>query len=209
MKKKIGIIGLALLLITLVYQGTMAVMQESTNVNSKMSAAKLGVAIVQNDAFGKDAEKEVTFDKVMPGATVEHDLKVENTKDKDVYIRVTLTKYWVDEKGKKQTSADAALINTLSNWTDWIVVDDAENSNNEVMYFYYKKPVKANEATTSFLRQVQCSTKIEDNIYAKYSIKLDVDVEAVQTVGAKDAILSEWGMNVTIDENNNIVSVEE
>lgn len=208
MKKKLSLIGLSLVLITLVYQGTMAVIQESTNIDTKMSAAKLGVSIVQNNEIGKEAKKGVTFENILPGANIAHDLKVENTKDKDVYVRVTLTKYWEDENKKKLVNADAKWIELLTGEGNWMMVE-AGNTNDEMMYFYYTKPVKAKEITTSFLKEIKCSTALKDQSYANYQMKIEVEVEAIQTVGAKDAILSEWGMEVEIDENQQITSIIE
>ena len=209
MKKKLGLIGVAILLIALVYQGTMAIFQESTKVNTKLNAASLGVSIVQNDDISKEANTHITFDNALPGAQIKHDLKVRNTKKEDVYVRVTMSKYWENQDGKKLVDADAKLIQLLSGWNDWFVIDDSENSNNEVMYFYYKKPLSTNTMSTSFLEQIICSSELKDQSYAQYKIKVDVEVDAVQRVGAEDAILSEWGMFASFDDNGNMISIEE
>lgn len=209
MKKKLSLIGLAIILLALVYQGTMAVIQESTNVNTKMNAASLGIAIVTNDQSKDEDNDKITFENALPGKMINHNLKVENTKNKDVYVRVTLTKYWEDKNGKKVVEADARFIELLGTYNDWIVIDDSANSNNEVMYFYYKKPLKSKSISSSFLEKIKCSSSLEDQKYSQYQMKVDVEVDAIQTVGAQDAILSEWGMDVTFDNNKNIVSVEE
>ncbi len=209
MKKKLGLIGAAILLIALVFQGTLAVFQESTNVNTKLKAAQLGVSIVLNDDTTKEAASHITFDNALPGANIKHDLKVRNTKNEDVYVRVTMTKYWENENGEKLVDADAKLIQLMSQWNDWIVVDDAANSNNEVMYFYYKKPLASQGISTSFLEQIICSNELSDKAYSQYQIKVDVEVDAIQTIGAEDAILSEWGMYASFDANGNIVSMDE
>lgn len=209
MKKKIGLIAVAVLLIALVYQGTMAVFQGSTNVKTKLNTASLGVSIVQNDDVTNEAKDHITFDNALPGANINHDLKVRNTKNEDVYVRVTLTKYWEDKNNEKLVEANAKMIELVSQWNDWIVVDDGANSNNEVMYFYYKKPLKTNEISTSFLESIICSKELNDKAYANYQIKVDVEVDAIQSIGAEDAILSEWGMFASFDGNGNIVSMDE
>lgn len=209
MKRKLTIAMLAILLVSLVYQGTMAVMQEVTNVDAKMNAATLGITIVQNDDISKEASEHITFENALPGSVLKQNLKVHNSQDKDVYIRVTMSKYWTDANNEKLVNADAKLIELLAEWNDWIVIDDGANSNNEMMYFYYKKPLLPSQTTPAFIDSIRCSSDLKNDEYADYQMKVDIEVDAIQTVGAQDAILSEWGMNVDFDENGSILAIEE
>ena len=46
-------------------------------------------------------------------------------------------------------------------------------------------------------------------MYSPLTIKVDVEVDAIQKVAAKDAILAEWGLDAQFDSNGNIVSISE
>lgn len=207
MKKKI-IIALALMLIAFgAYQGTMAVFHQETGVDSPISAGKLGIEIINSSS--KKITNSVSFDKILPGAIIDDEISIHNAKDKELYVRITLTRYWVDENGKKVTDANAKFIDPITkNDKNWIIMEDGQ-ANNEIIYFYYKLPIVANEVTSNFIDQVEFDSNISEQRYGSYSANISLEAEAVQMIGAQDAMLSQWGIEAMIDENGKITAITE
>lgn len=89
---------------------------------------------------------------------------------------------------------------------NWIIDDTDEYK--EVVYMYYKMPVKAKEGTSHAIDNIMIGNITNQEFYSKLKVKVDVEVDAIQTVAAKDAILAEWGMDVTFDANDNMTQVQ-
>ena len=47
------------------------------------------------------------------------------------------------------------------------------------------------------------------NEYASYQVQIDVEADGIQKYAAKQAILAEWGLDVEIDDQGILQSVEE
>ncbi len=215
MKKTALVITAGLLLVFLVYQGSMAFFHAQTEVGAKISTGKLGIDIVETST-NKWASKTVDgfeFNKVMPGSKIDSSAFIKNVEDMNLYVRVTATKYWTDKEGNKLPDADASLIHlNSSNADDWLIKDDGENSNNEILYFYYKKPLQPNQKTSDFMDSLNISSDLSDQTYGNYKVHLSLEADAVQSLDASEAVLSEWGLSdeeITFDENGNIVTVNE
>ena len=205
--KKIKIVMLSLLLLGIAYQGTLAVLHQSGNVDTIMSAGTLGIEIVGNKDKNSDSVK---FESALPGSLLESQLKIENTKDKELYVRVVMTKYWTHNNGDKQVDANASYIHLITEQAnDWYIVDNSESSNGEEVVFYYKKPITSKESTSFFLNAIQLSEDISDKAYANYHASLHIEANAIQKVGAKEAMLSEWGIEAEFNENGTIASIVE
>lgn len=212
MKKILMVITAAVLLTALVYQGSMAFFHSETQVGAKISAGNLGIDLVENteSTNATKTDKGFQITAAMPGDEIKNAVYVKNVKDNTLYVRVTATKFWEDENGNKLPDADASLIKFKTNdLQDWIIIDDAENSNSEVVYFYYKKPIKSDTSSSNLIDSVIIDPRLEDKQYTNYRINLSFDAEAVQSYQGKDAILSEWGAEIVTDANGNIVSVED
>ncbi|MFR6100378.1 MAG: hypothetical protein ACLUIS_10110 [Longibaculum sp.] len=125
------------------------------------------------------------------------------------YIRITLTKYWSDSHDEKNFDADSAKILLENNNSDWII--DTSDENNEVVYCYYKKPIDSKTSTTHVVDAIKIADlkNADQDLYSPLTIKVDVEVDAIQKVAAKDAILAEWGLDAQFDSNGNIVSISE
>ena len=66
--------------------------------------------------------------------------------------------------------------------------------------------------TDLFVNQIKLSGNIDNTNAMRYSglsAHLSFEAEAIQKVGAESAILSEWGLEVKIDNNDVIQYVEE
>ena len=121
-----------------------------------------------------------------------------------------ITCHIIRGSGEKNFDADSALIelNGLDE-NDWIIDDSDEN--HEVVYCYYRHPLQANESSSNVINSIRVGNiaSKDQGLYAGLQMKVDVEVDAIQKVAASDAMLAEWGMDVTFDENGTITAVEE
>lgn len=213
MKKKLKLMGLAAtLLVVAVIGGSLAYFRAETDTQTPISVGNLGVELRLDDVGNQSYIKDniLDIDGGLPGDKYSYPVYAYNTGDYDAYIRITLTRYWEDKtNNKKNFEADASKIELdldAADKANWII-DDADK-NKEVVYMYYKMPVKAKEGTSHAIDNIMIGDITDQEFYSKLKVKVDVEVDAIQTVAAKDAILAEWGMDVTFDANGNMTQVQ-
>lgn len=203
-------VTVALLFIFLVYQGSMAFFHAETEVGAKISAGKLGISLIENSTHENATKVDdgYRYTGIMPGAMINNTAYVENVKEKSLYVRVTAEKYWETKTGEKLADLDASLIELYTaNSSDWIIIDDSQNSNSEVVYFYYKYPMAQGAKTTNLLDNIKISSDLSDKDYRNLQINVQLEADAIQTYAAEDAVLSEWGIELELDENGTIISI--
>lgn len=202
--------------------GTYAAFVSSSNpIEKDVTAPELGIEIHQNiDQQALESGKAVqTGDGIqylggMPGEVVSEEVSVGAAgKSTDCYVRVTVYKSWTEADGRKITDpekADPAEIGIETiNKEDWIIQQPEDDT--EVMYFYYKKPLQAGEATTNLMDSfsiLKDSASQNSNAYAGLGVSIEFEADAIQRVAAKDAMISEWGITATFD-GDNLTAVEE
>ena len=196
MKKKVLLMGLAAVMVMgAVVGGSLAAGQASAEnpVTAPLAAATL-----------------------MPADEIEvkDGYKVDNTGSVDAYIRVTVTKYWADGKGKT-TDLAAENIELGLNSEDWLQAESLfEGNSNETEVYYYKYPVPAGQSTSELLESIGIPADLT-NDYADKTVKLEAVADGVQFAGADAAdlnasgILASWGVVAELDANGNLVSVTE
>lgn len=146
----------------------------------------------------------------------------------DQYVRVIVHKRWlkVDEDGSVSELADTTLnpdfidLNFV-NINDDYWIEDISQATKEQRVFYYHHILKANEESELFantiridpaiVKEVKTETTEADDgtiittyLYDDYKFEIYVEVDAVQTHNAKEAILSAWGVDVTINEDKTL-----
>ncbi|MCI9485853.1 MAG: hypothetical protein HFI64_02570 [Lachnospiraceae bacterium] len=210
MKKKLILIGVAAILVmTALIGGSLAYFQaDGREVRQQLGTRRLGISLM-GDTEGPERLQDgnLRFDTVMPGAEIKKEIFVENTENTELYARVTVSKYWLRrENGRLEKAMDlnAEKIELDYRESDWLLLKE----DTEQLVLYYTKPLAPGERTASIMDQIKISTDI-GNAYANTGVGLDIEADAVQTVAAKDAILSEWGVLATIDGNGVITAVEE
>lgn len=211
MKKIILIATAVVLLVCLVYQGSIAFFHTETQVGTKVSAGRLGINLVETSTHENVVVSETgyRFSSIMPGSRIHSEAYIENVKDKTLYVRVSAEKYWESKEGVKLPDANSSLITLVTNNPEnWIVKED-EGSNGEIVYFYYRLPIKANEKSSNVLDAIEVSEGLTDKDYKGYQINVNLEAEAIQSTVAQDAVLSEWGIEIELDADGNIVSVNE
>lgn len=218
MKTKKGIITALVCLALIGITGfSYAAIVSSTDTTKDVSTSNLDISLVQTSEDGQEVQSEngvIGFDygKVVPGTTIDESMAVRaGDSSKDTYVRVTVTRYWSKDGIK---SVDSEFINPTSielnaTGSDWIMVEDPDDL--EVVYFYYRLPLSANQVTSNL---VDGFTLLGDgtgnsNKYSGYSSHIDFFAEGVQVLAGKDAMLAEWGVEATIGNNNEIIDIVE
>lgn len=185
MKKKVLLAIAALLLLVFVYQGSLAFFRKEKGVSTPISAKTLGIELIDHtdDTRAEMTAEGYTFKNVMPNDALHREVCVKNVKEKNLYVRITATRYWKDRDGKA--------------------------SNHEIVYFYYKKPILPQDQSDNVIDRIVLSEDIKGEEYQEYQAYLHLQADAIQDVVAQEAILAEWGIEATFDKQGNITSIEE
>ncbi len=133
-------------------------------------------------------------------------LTVRNSGSIDQYVRVRIYRYWMRD-GEKIPSLSPDLIDlNLVNADSWI---KNPNETAECTELFYKGILSSGEETEAFADTIRIDgslsyeAKVETNgdvittvyKYDGVEFHVDVEVDAVQTHNAKDAIKSAWGVD--------------
>lgn len=149
-------------------------------------------------------------EKLALGKQYEETLSVKNSGDIDQYVRVRIYKYWTKkESTAKETSLSPDLIKlNLVNDGQWIN-PDPQAVNKECTELYYKGILAAGESSVNFADGISIDGKLAAEVEVKkegntitttykydgVEFHVNVEVDAVQTHNAQDAIHSAWGVD--------------
>lgn len=201
----------------------------SEDYETDIKLHEIGVTLVEN---GKAVEGELLTGLLKEGEELKlataypETLSVSNSGVINEYVRVSIHKYWLDEKGEKLVTLSPDLIDLhLVNLnTDWLL--DEEASTEERTVLYYNKLLSSGSATASFADKLTIDGSVAnhisetrettgpDNKYTTITTVYEYDgarfcieakVDAVQEHNAQDAIWSAWGRKVTV--NNGALSL--
>ena len=171
----------------------------------------IGIALVENGAAVDDLLLSHLCDedgRMIPGKAYAEDLRVRNDGTIDMFVRVILRCYWVDDNGKRvDLSPDLVVLNGADgSWQRDPSSDTAESA-----VWYYKKLLKPGEVSDRFNTTITLDPEvaeaytvtadgktIESYLYDGYHLALDVEANGVQTHNAEDAIKSAWGVDVAV-----------
>ena len=135
------------------------------------------------------------------------ELAVHNSGSIDEYVRVRIYRYWMDQDGKKETSLSPELIRlNLINTDQWV---ERKNASKECIELYYKGILPSGSTTELFADKIRIDGALAEDVeikedkgiittvyrYDGVRFFVDVEVDAVQTHNAQDAIKSEWGVD--------------
>lgn len=208
MKKKVlAVIGV--LAVGAVLAGTAIASFQSDKVKASQNLNMESLSI----SLGVDDETTIDGGFAFPGQQLSEAMNVQNTATSDVYIRVVLQRYFTDANKEKLFSTDEVekLDNDLISIENedavsngWIVVSE----DNEEVVMYYAKPVAAGDYTSDFISGVGVKKEM-GNEYQGLGVALNVKTEAIQKTVAEAAMMSEWGVMATFDEDGNIIAIDE
>ncbi len=163
----------------------------------------------------KNGKKE----KLALNKKYEEKLSVRNSGSIDEYVRVRIYKYWTkkNESGQdvKVTTLSPALIDlNLINEGQWVknpadVAETGDGSEKECMELYYKGILTSGSETAPFADTIRIDGEVASEVtvetkgdtittvykYDGVEFHVDVEVDAVQTHNAQDAIRSAWGVD--------------
>lgn len=159
------------------------------------------------------------------GKAYDEELAVHNSGNIDQYVRVNVYRYWVkvDENGNevklRDLSPDLIDLHCI-NTGRWIL--DEESTTEERFVLYYDSILKAGETSLPFSDTLTVNGMTADHVtqtktqhdgytvitttydYNGVEFRLEVEVNAVQTHSAKDAIWSTWGREVEISSDSRL-----
>lgn len=178
------------------------------------SDVKDGVLLKNLVPKEKDAEGKEIQGKLKVGNKYTEKLSVRNSGQIDQYVRVTIYKYWVNDAGEKQQQLYPGYIN-LELEDGWVKDEDASTQERTVLY-YTDGPLHSGE-TIDFAKSLTISSDIIDIVtkgtngiiydYKGREFRVEVDVDAVQTHNAEDAIRSAWGKEVTVNGDGSLSGI--
>ena len=161
------------------------------------------------------------IDNFKLGKRYSYKISVKNSGNIDTYVRMIIKKTIQDANGDKDTTISPELIELEFSNEDWIIAEDQSTPERTVCY--YKKILEMGSTTPNLINSIKVDNSIgkisteklvtDENGYetievgyagAEKSFNLDMEVDAVQTHNAADAIKSAWGVNVTVDSNGDI-----
>lgn len=200
MKKKIAlfIVGVALIS-AIAVGGTYAVFQaDGETVTTQMTTTTLDISLEGDSS-------QIQFKDLVPGQTISKQLAIKNVKETSLYTRVTIKKYWLTNNGDKDFNTSSANIKLNYNQKEWLKA--SEDANNEEIVLYYKTALVANQTSENFLESIVVPKNLGNEDQGKV-FALDIKVDAIQSYNVKDAMLNQWGVAITTDQNGLITKVE-
>ena len=194
----------------------------SENYTAEITVSQIGVTLLENDweqetNAGKDAASGALLQEMVPegeefvlNKTYEEKLAVRNSGSIDEYVRVRIYKYWTDQDGKKETSLSPDMIDLhLANTDRWV---QGKTNSAECTELSYKGILPAGEETKLFADTIRVDGKLAESVkieedenhvitmtyeYDGVEFHVEVEVDAVQTHNAQDAIRSAWGVDAS------------
>ena len=160
-------------------------------------------------------------EKFTPGKRYDEAISVKNSGNIDTFVRVILTRSWQDAEGKKNTSLSPDLIE-LNYLTDngWVIAENQSTPERTVLY--YTKALPVGETTPALSDTIRVNESIAQDVtkqvdgntirytykYDGYSFYVDAEVDAVQTHNAQEAIKSAWGVDVSVNDDETVMSLQ-
>lgn len=160
-------------------------------------------------------------EKFTPGKRYDEAISVKNSGNIDTFVRVILTRSWQDAEGKKNTSLSPDLIE-LNFLTDngWVIAEDQSTPERTVLY--YTKALPVGESTPALSDTIRVNEAIAQDVtktvegntirytykYDGYSFHVNAEVDAVQTHNAQEAIKSAWGVDVSVNDDETVMSLQ-
>lgn len=148
----------------------------------------------------------------VPGAEnkVSDLVTVWNTKERPIYLRVTINKTWNNADGTRNFDLDPQQIKVMyqgeilsdgNSGDGWIIQDkDADQElydDGETVYCYYQYPVGQGSQTSELIDSFAILTDHPEEIGNEYtgtSASVTFEADAIQQTAVEDAMVAEWGV---------------
>ena len=213
-----------------------ALLAESQDYHAKLQLRDLNVTLLENgsdisltgtpaaDGQGLTEQRDALLSHMLDdtgelqlGRAYDETLRVRNDGAVDVYLRVSLYRYWQDENGTKLQTLSPDLIQLeLLTQNGWIVDDRASTAERTVLY--YTRPLRTGETTPELCRSLRIDPAIRTAIHTQTALsahgdliiehydyhgvafRVEAVVDAVQDHNAEQAICSAWGCRLQITD---------
>lgn len=178
MKRKLLIIALCMVLLTVSVAGSLAYFSEKSEiVHNIIATGSVEIEINETDENGDPFEN---VEGAMPGASYGKVVTVKNTGSGAAYVRVEVDS-GITKSDRSQ--GDVSLITLDINTTDWELKDG---------YYYYKSALAPGEETVPLFTEVSISGDM-DNDYQNCKVNVDVSAQAVQSANNGSSALTAAG----------------
>lgn len=178
MKKKVFSLALVICcLAVFIASSTLAYFTKEDTATNVITTGKIDIDLVEKVVVNTETGETETVEDfyvegVMPGQEVSKIVLVENEQyAEDAWVRINLTKSIVLADG---TEGDSDLLEIIPNTTDWTAREDEDG-----LWYYYNKPLKAGEETVPLMESVVFSEEA-DNKYQDATAEIIVLAQAVQ-----------------------------
>lgn len=177
MTKKIFLLALAVLTVSILAAGTAAYHSVRGEADNVVTTAGISVALQEWADQARTQPYEVAHpgnkvEGVVPGQTVTKIVEVQNTGLSPAYVRVKVEKAVTLRDG---TEGDAAPLRLDFNDSDWQAQGEGDG-----LYYYYTKSLEPAATTTPLFTQVAFDPGM-DNTYRGSAASVDVTAYATQT----------------------------
>ena len=215
-KGTVAVFGAAvvLLLLSTIGGARAALVNYSENHTTEIETQTIDVSLIEQIGEKEEVSNPAVLlnglveegEKVKAGVLYPEKLSVKNTGEIDQYVRVTIYKYWV----KKGSGGETKVKNVYPGYIELNLADgweaDPKASTQERTVIYYKGILK-NGDEVEFADGLKIDPAVAKIVtkndqgkvtydYEGLEFRVDVNVDAVQTHHAADAILSTWGCKV-------------
>ena len=178
MKRKLLIIALCMVLVTMSVAGSLAYFSEKSEiVHNIITTGSVEIEINETDENGDPFED---VEGAMPGGSYGKVVTVKNTGAGAAYVRMLVSTSVTMADG---TQGDVSLISLDINTADWELKDG---------FYYYKSALAPGEETAPLFTEVSISGDM-DNDYQSSTINVDVSAQAVQSANNGDSALTAKG----------------
>ncbi len=184
MKKKVTLIAAVVICLAILATGTLAYFTDAEQVHNIITSGNVKIALEEifPGAVPGEEENTMVLTGVMPGQSVEKEVRVQNTGVGDAWMRVRLTTVFEDKTLATQINGrDVVTIDLLDGWTE-----------GEDGWYYYNKIVSADNYTTHLFKTVTFAPEM-GNEYQGCTVSILVEAEAVQAANNGKTVLEAAG----------------
>lgn len=175
MKKKIMILSLIVVCLSLCIGGTLAYYTATETARNVITSGSIDIELIETDAEGNPFED---VSGVMPGMAVDKIVTVKNVAANECWVRVRVEKNIELAQGKTGTP-DLSLLKIDFNTADWTEKDG---------YYYYNSKLDPAETTIPLFTTVTFDEAM-DNLYAGCTADVTVKAQAVQAANNGASVL--------------------
>lgn len=180
MKKRILMLSLLAVCLSLCIGGTLAYYSSSEIARNVITAGNIKIELIETDGEGNPFQD---VSGVLPGMDIDKVVTVKNTGDNACWVRIAVEKEILLDKGV-EGEPDVSVIGIDFNDTDWTEEDG---------YYYYNNKLEPSETTEALFTKVTFAGREMGNMYQKCKAHVTVKVEATQWANNGDNVMDAKG----------------